>query len=750
MSSFTQIARFQSFKNSSWTNVSLSTDISENYILSIDLRDFTFRFDNPNGMSFVVPSIIMSITHELEFQHLWNLVAVSNTPFQVWARGLRRSFDVPPSEYVLVVDNDMFMAQMRKDNMVAGEAQLLQCLASCSHHARSEKPQEDGPTYEEEKTKRRLNQHQMGAMRWMATMESKVRNGHQLSYSGRLPLGKTGYAYHYATRTIARNETEKEDNFAMPCGGAVLTGSRGCGKTAVVLHYSIATSFASLTATTPDRPRAKTLVIVPVYLLEIWSMEWAKTVADLPPDISVKALFLCDAKNFNSTTVKDVEQSAVVVATTTYVDKYRNYDAELLYPDQFHSAAQRTVSRRVVSKQMFDDKTMVAPLHLFDWDRIVVDEVLTVKMHIWRHSWTTSMWWAIQADVTGMRYPAVREIMKHVGIPTLRDAEHGSFSNQEWRTCSIYDKFLRECVHEMDDERYARTLMVSIAEAPLSPPQMRTYNAMIEDTDEDKCAMTFCTPRPCISQGPCSLQDAKAILTAQHPASSFFAKVCDDILRNNVGTCDVCLDASKTTLAACGHMYCRACVESLGGVVDGAPQCPTCRRAMTPKPCVIDKLGTTLSASSACKRRESLRALLADGAPTIVIARWTCVMRSLTVHLNDHGISSRLLSGNARACAAALRSFCSGKTQVLLVTTSTLLGVCLPDVTKRVVFYHVSEEYTMTTTPFCALFTDMIHTVFLANVSPSYVDAASPISMVTMYAPMTHESNVLARASARG
>ena len=563
---------------------------------------------------------------------------VVSPPFKLFTHAAASNYMfLPPSMYRIFVDPAAFLS-----SSPAGELAFVNAL--CTHaadvHLETEMLDcvaQAQPTHTTTPwvLRRPPRPAQLIALAWMQALESTTPLL-QLPCGSTLPVGRsTGVLL-----DLERGGLFPAHSFQPPLAqirGGMLAGERGAGKTATVLALCASDSFS---CRQPDAfsgarllPCSASLVVVPRHLIAGWKLELQ---ACMPS--GVRAIFLCDARDFKNVTSADLLAANVVVCTELYVRKHCGGAVECLEratgecvllsaPQQAAAAASDQARysgtaaadalalRKVVEHVRAGSGPPVhgMPLHAFYWRRIIVDEAL--RQSPLPTALNAAWFWALQSDAHRVHRSQLEPI-----VPLFLASAGGC--EEKW-TPRLAAGWAQACMHVMPAEDASwpeggAFFQDRIEWVELHPEEYMRYEcARAAGWSEDRLMRLVAGmphDQPSCFAGPCSVHDAIVHLQTIHTALSakleiamasvtpgstehealaglvtqqsehyaYFQRTAARLSERAGGdedACPVCLTEAPCMLAACGHTFCWGCTYRTFAAQQQS-KCPMCRRAL--------------------------------------------------------------------------------------------------------------------------------------------------------------------------
>ena len=610
------------------------------------------------------------------------------------------------------------------------EAMLVDVDADIAASCRHTPPQQQQPPPPCEGWIRPLRVEQRGALEWMHRLERSETP--PLVLDTRVPISDSvAVDLHRQTLVCARTPPVPTTPVVELTVG-VLTGGRGCGKTAV----AIALAFSSEPPQSPLTPYevmhltpcpSTTLVIVPRHLISCWKTEIRACFPAAP------ALFMSSAREARTITVAQVMSSRLVVITDTLVASMTATFANET------PAALRT--RRTTAAHT-PGSTAVA-LHGIKWGRIVVDEALrknTLAHSKLRANW----WWCICADAEKMH--------PYKLLQKLEFATQVAASSTWALSLTARSQFVTRYMHVLQEpERPADSWSDRVVWVELRPDEYMRYEAARAENWSDERLIKLCCgtsqdhPGGFVAPQPlCDIVTVveslhTSIIRALHAMDPSDAHVAD-VLRDESGSfshfdkvmrellqeqtdqqqqqqaaaaaaagggagdqvalaavqqqqrqCPLCMEEPFTVVTTCGHTYCWTCMFRTFHGASTTP-CPYCRRMLSPGDVYQVSRGGGLDPPTGQKSVALIAMLSAlvlntsDNA--VVYVAWPGMAHQLAALMESSGITARAMGG--RGVESALRAFEAREARVLVVAYDHGEGLTLV-CANHVVIYHATS-----------------------------------------------------------
>lgn len=555
---------------------------------------------------------------------------VVSPPFKLYTHaGASNYMFLPPAMYRIFVDPAAFLSS----SSPAGELAFVNAL--CAHaadvHLETEMLLDDcaaapvaqaphNTTTPPWVLRRQPRPAQLVALAWMQAME-RITPVLQLPCGSTLPVGRsTGVIL-----DLERGGLFPAHGFQTPLAqirGGMLAGERGAGKTATVLALCAADSFSSRQ---PDAflgarllPCSASLVVVPRHLIAGWKLEMQ---ACMPA--GVRAIFLCDARDFKNVTSADILAANVVVCTELYARKHCGNAVECLEratgecvllsapqhagaaaSDQARysgtAAADALALRKVVEHVRAGSLPVHGmPLHAFYWRRIIVDEAL--RQSPLPTALNAAWFWALQSDAHRVHRSQLEPI-----VPLFLAAASGGGCNEKW-TPRLAAGWAQACMHVMPAEDASwpeggAYFQDRIEWVELQPEEYMRYEcARAAGWPEERLMRLVAgmpNDQPSCFAGPCSVHDAIVHLQTIHRDLS--AKLGIAVSSVAAGSAEHEALVALGTQASEHYAYFQrtaarlsAAAAAAGAAKGGGGEEEACPVCLTEAPCMLAACGHT-------------------------------------------------------------------------------------------------------------------------------------------------------------
>lgn len=660
-----------------------------------------------------------------------------NSPFRISAH--ISSTGVPLAYRVQSVKPDIDAA-VQHGTAIVKEAELVAALCDLKHelyYARPHPPppsvgggslvglleeEEDHPPMSVDDTPqpcdgwiRPLRPDQHRALVWMHELELRATS---ICLDSRVPISDTVAVDLRKQTLVCARTPQVSESVTLTMG--VLTGDRGCGKTAVALALALSPGCpAPHSPLTPFEalhlipcPQT-TLLVVPRHLMPCWKME----IKACCPSAAV--LFVSSARDARVITVDQVLSSRLVVTTEHHVASV----TAAARAEEFNTTLRHYRHRTTHASS-------VLLLHAFKWGRIIVDEALRKNtLSLSNSKLHTNWWWCLCADANRMHpYKLLHKLEFATGV----EASSVWAGSLKGRT-----QFCNTCVHVLKEpERPSDSWTDHVIWVELRPDEYMRYEAAkTENWSEDRLLKLCCGASPDQPGGFAPAQSLSAIVASAestHHSTMRALKALDqtdlnvvDVTRKEVGIhahflkvvnelrqehddcsslrvegtprqCPLCEDDACTILTACGHMYCWTCMFR---TFHGAPTtpCPYCRRLLLSgdvyqllSPRGLDQPSTGQKCVALVSMLSSLLVAQPQDSVAVYVA-WSGMAQQLASVLENSGIAARGMGGNAKAVESAMRAFEAGEVRVLVLPYDHGEGLTLV-CANHVVIYHATTQ----------------------------------------------------------